>query len=151
MEARVPGNREHREQLGLPWLSYSSDRFDLGQAITEAEQETGLDVKVGLWKDRRLPHGCVLVGKFSGDHDEADLPLYVVAGPAGKAEAANPQERGRRLSKDERLLFKVATRLIHLERQVAFFKWTTLLSFIITLSAIAAVVILIFRLALLPS
>ena len=149
-EEKVPGNLERREQLGLPWLSYFSDRVDLGQAIAEAEEETGLDVKVGLWKGRRPPEDVVLIGRYIGDRDDAELPLYVIPArhakgpvpPATPAAPAAPAANRIRLAKDERVLVKVAARIIRMERQFVLFKWLAVFSLLVSLITAGAVVML---------
>src|SRR3990172_11088599 len=77
LEERLPGNKRRREALGLPWLTYSASKVEIGGAIADAEAEAQRSVKVGLWPNRRVPRDVVIIGKFMGDPDEPELPLFV--------------------------------------------------------------------------
>jgi hypothetical protein len=121
LEERLPGNRKRREALGLPWLTYSASEFEIGEAIAAAEAAAQRAVRVGLWPNRRVPRDVVIVGKFMGDADDVELPLFVTEErlPAG----APP--RHDRLALDERVIVKIATRLIRVERQVSVYRLLT--------------------------
>ena len=77
-EDKLPGNRERREKLGVPWLVYSSERYELGDALAAVQDVTERDVKIGLWRGRKVPKEVVIIGKFAGDPDDAELPFYTI-------------------------------------------------------------------------
>ncbi|MBI4081084.1 MAG: hypothetical protein HY423_00595 [Candidatus Lambdaproteobacteria bacterium] len=131
LEERLPGNQRRREAMGLPWLTYSASKVEIGGAIAAAEAEVQRSVKLGLWPNRRVPRDVVIIGKFMGDPDEPELPLFVTE---ERLPAEVPQ-RHDRLALDERVIVKIATRLIRVERQVSFYR-------LLTYAALAGLILL---------
>ena len=129
-EVRIKGNRRRRETEGLPWLEYRADERDLGEAIADAEKVTGRIIRVGLWSNRQVPRDVIIIGKFVGDPDEPELPLCTVRGATvPEAQKSFPALLSRARS-TERVLAKLAIRLIRLEKKVSFYRLLTLIALI---------------------
>ena len=117
-EDRLLENRARRESLGLPWLVFDGSKYELGDAILEAEAKTGLDVKLGLWPFRQMPKDVLLVGKYIADPADPELPLYVSAAASRAIAAKTPAEPlPSRAASVERVLVRIATRLIVVEKE----------------------------------
>ena len=129
-EVRIAGNRSRRETEGLPWLEYRADEKDIGEAIADAEKVTGRIIRVGLWSNRQVPRDVIIVGKFVGDPDEPELPLCTVRGATlPEAQKSFPALLSRARS-TERVLAKLAIRLIRLEKKVSFYRLLTLIALV---------------------
>ena len=129
-EVRIAGNRSRRETEGLPWLEYRADEKDIGEAIADAEKVTGRIIRVGLWSNRQVPGDVIIIGKYVGDPDEPELPLCTVRGATlPEADKALPALLSRARS-TERVLAKLAIRLIRLEKKVSFYRLLTLIALI---------------------
>ena len=131
VEEQIKGNRRRRETEGLPWLEYHATHHDISEAIVAAEKTTGRVVRVGLWSNREVPHDVIIVGKWVGDPDEPHLPLCTVQGatlPVGKGSVPHKPNRA---SSTEKLLAKLAIRLIRLEKRVSFYRLLSMFSLLI--------------------
>ncbi len=127
-EDKLPGNRERREKLGLPWLVYSSSQYALGDALAAVQDVTERDVKICLWRGRKVPKEVVIIGKFTGDPDDAELPFYTIPDAAQPESPESAGVRPNRAATGERVLVKLASRLIRLEHQLAIWRALTIIS-----------------------
>ncbi len=127
-ESKLPGNRERREELGVPWLVYSSTHYELGDALAAVQDVTELDVKIGLWRSRKVPKDVVIIGKFTGDPDDAELPFYTTPGAVQTERPMSAEGRPNRAATGERVLVKLASRLIRLEHNLAIWRALTIIS-----------------------
>ena len=131
VEEQIKGNQRRREAEGLPWLEYHAAQHEIGEAVMAAEKITGRTIRVGLWSNREVPRDVIIIGKWVGDPDEPELPLCTVQGatlPVGKGGVPAPKPN--RASSTERMLAKLAIRLIRLEKKVSFYRLLTLFTLI---------------------
>lgn len=141
-EDKIPGNRGKREAIELPWMEFDSSKTEIGAAVSQAESETGREVMVGLWKNRKVPKEAIIIGKFIGDPGEPEIPLYVtpdaiIVGGGNDKPAA--QDRAKI---SDRVILRVAVRVIRLEREVWFYKALTVLSLVGVIGTLAIVLMM---------
>ncbi len=143
-EEQIKGNQRRREAEGLPWLEYHATHHTVSEAIVEAEKTTGRTIRVGLWTNRGIPGDVIIVGKWVGDPDEPQLPLCTVRGATlPRGEGGVPPQPNRASSTD-RVLAKLAIRLIRLEKKVSFYRLLTLFTLMIGLIVMAWMIALLF-------
>ena len=145
VEEQIKGNQRRREAEGLPWLEYHAAQHEIGEAVMAAEKITGRTIRVGLWSNREVPRDVIIIGKWVGDPDEPQLPLCTVAGatlPVGEG-GVRPQPN--RASSTERMLAKLAIRLIRLEKKVSFYRLVSLFTLIGLITIAWTLALLFFR------
>jgi len=136
-EERLPGNRKRREAMKLPWLEYRAHRFQIGEAIADAESVTGCDVKIGLWGGRRIPGLAVVIGKYAGDPDDPELPLYVLSSAMQpKKSATKSQASSPRMVANENVILRLATRIVRQERSIFWNRILAIFAIVMSLTAI---------------
>ena len=142
VEEQIKGNRRRRETEGLPWLEYHAFHHSIGEAVVAAEKTTGRTIRVGLWSNREVPRDVIIVGKWVGDPDEPQLPLCTVRGATLPVGEGGVPSQPNRASSTERVLAKLAIRLIRLEKKVSFYRLLTLFALLIGLIVMAWMVAL---------
>ncbi len=145
VEEQIKGNRHRRETEGLPWLEYHAAQHDVGQAVMAAEKITGRTIRVGLWSNREVPRDVIIIGKWVGDPDEPQLPLCTVGGATLAAREGGVRPKPNRASSTERMLAKLAIRLIRLEKKVSFYRLLTLFTLIGLIATVWTLALLFFR------
>ena len=141
-EDKIPGNRGKREAMELPWVVYDSSKTEIGAAVSQAENESGREVKVGLWKNRKVPKEAIIIGKFIGEPGDPEIPLYVTPDAiivGGGNDKPSSQDRAKF---SDRVILRVAVRVIRLEREVWFYKALTVLSLVGVIGTLAIVLMM---------
>ncbi len=78
-----------------------------------------------------MPRDVIVVGKWVGDPDEPQLPLCTVQGATPLvAKEGVPAPKPSRASSAERMLAKLAIRMIRLEKKVSFYRLVSLFTLI---------------------
>ncbi len=142
VEDKIPGNLGKRKAMELPWVEFDSSNMEISAAVSKAENEAGREVKVGLWKNRKVPKEAIIVGKFIGDPGDPEIPLYVTPDAIIVSRGEDKPTAQDRAKISDRVVLRIAVRLIRLEREVWFFKALTMLALAGVIGTLAIVLLI---------